>query len=781
MDEIEQVVLTLSKNGKEDNTVFIDMLEAVFGKRIPHDKRGQFFGYVGNILLNYSHFNLALASLNHALEYFQVYDDTYQEAGTYHNLGVTYQSMGNFSKAIEYLEKALEIMKQLNYAYNVGACLVDLSSTYGKLGNFPKAMEYSEKALEIMKEVRDRRGEAMCYVNLGNSHGRMNNFSKAIEYLEKALEIMKEVRDRRGEAMCCLNLGLTYLNWGKFTNSFYVHSTTYLENALKLAKELYDESLEAACYANLGLAQSNLVDFAAASCIGEEKDFSVAAKYFEEALTIAKKIGDLDLERISNFNLGTICDESNDPEAAYSYYSRSIELGEATAGKLIEEENKLANYAQASTVYKYMVNLCLRLRSEKEAFDYIERSKSRAFLEILSTTEIRPRSALTEELRVLIEDEKKYLAKLQNIQTRHLTNPSATVGVGEMDQILDTLQKIYFMIAKIDPEYAFLRKGVPYSVDKIREMLPPDSVLIEYFVTGQNISIAVVTNSGLHIKQLDLLERRLELYVDSYRRELADFFQEESISVAGAELSKYLVQPIAEFLSNVNLIYFVPYGHLHYIPLHALELDGTALIKNHVVTYLPSASVLAFTKNKGSDAFNSCASFGIEFKEEAEAVARLFGTTSYPDATKVIILGNIDKDVLHFSCHGKFDENNPLLSGIELHDDILTANEIFKLKLDSELITLSACQTGINKIKPGDELIGLTRALLYAGTPSVIVSLWSVNAECTKELMIEFYMQLRNGKDKATALQKAQKKIMEKKEYSHPYYWAPFILIGDWE
>jgi CHAT domain-containing protein len=97
-----------------------------------------------------------------------------------------------------------------------------------------------------------------------------------------------------------------------------------------------------------------------------------------------------------------------------------------------------------------------------------------------------------------------------------------------------------------------------------------------------------------------------------------------------------------------------------------------------------------------------------------------------------------------------------------------------------ELVTLSACQTGINETKPGDELIGLTRALIYAGTSSVIVSLWSVYDPSTRELMVEFYKQLKEGKDKATALQQAQIKIMSKGEYSHPYYWAPFIL-GDWE
>ena len=138
-------------------------------------------------------------------------------------------------------------------------------------------------------------------------------------------------------------------------------------------------------------------------------------------------------------------------------------------------------------------------------------------------------------------------------------------------------------------------------------------------------------------------------------------------------------------------------------------------------------------------------------------------------------------DIIHFACHGKFDHTDPLSSGVNLYDGILTAREIFEMRLTTELVTLGACETGYNKISPGDELIGLTRAFLYAGAPSVIVSLWSVDAGSTHELMLEFYKQIKNGADKATALQKAQIKIMEKKEYTHPYYWAPFVLIGDWQ
>ena len=125
-------------------------------------------------------------------------------------------------------------------------------------------------------------------------------------------------------------------------------------------------------------------------------------------------------------------------------------------------------------------------------------------------------------------------------------------------------------------------------------------------------------------------------------------------------------------------------------------------------------------------------------------VANFFNTKPFLNAAKNTVVENINKDILHFSCHGYFNNTDPLSSGIELQDSILTAREIFDLRLNSELVTLSACQTGLNESKPGDELIGLTRSLIYAGAASVIVSLWSVDARSTQELMLEFYKLLKD-------------------------------------
>jgi CHAT domain-containing protein len=210
-----------------------------------------------------------------------------------------------------------------------------------------------------------------------------------------------------------------------------------------------------------------------------------------------------------------------------------------------------------------------------------------------------------------------------------------------------------------------------------------------------------------------------------------------------------------------DIIWFVPHNFLHYLPLHALKVEGRYLIERNPICYTPSASVMKYChakrKNKRekalvlgdsrSDLAHAC--------EEASIVADLFDTTPYLQerATKSLIKQKLEQegeslDILHFCCHGRFRQDDALKSCIVLAQEgegdeewNLTAEEILQLQMQAELVTLSACETGINENRPGDELIGLTRALIYAGTPSVIVSLWAVDDLSSGLLMEHFYQK----------------------------------------
>ena len=764
-------------------------------------------------------FRRAIEYYKKSLEIAREIGDISGESKCYTNLGIAYNSLGDFRKAIEYHEKSLEIAREIGDISGESKCYTNLGNAYNSLGDIRKAVEYYEKSLEIMKEIGDISGESKCYGNLGTTYRSLGDFRKAIEYLEKSLIIAREIGDISGESKCYTNLGIAYRSLGDFRKAIEYH-----EKSLEIAREIGDISGESACYTNLGIAYRSLGDFRKAIEYHEKSleiareigdisgesacytnlgiayrslgDFRKAIEYHEKSLEIAREIGDINSESIINLNLCRIYYES-EKERAYKYCKHSIELSEMIGGRLVEEEKKIMFSTQTFNAYQYMIPLSLDLKKEKEAFDYTERSKSRAFLDLLAATEIKPTVEITEELKPLLDNEKVYLNRLREIQTQHLRQTKIPVEPGEIDAIRDNLNQIYDQIDEIDPAYVYTRRERPLSSNEVQNMLSSqkrDIVLIEYFTTEDKTVIFTLSSldKELHVKTVPLSAKRLLQYTENYWREVANHIDYRNIGQTWTRLNEYFIDPVSEYLTEDALLYIIPYGIMHYIPLHAVELQGEPLIKRHPVVYAPSASIIKFCQSKGSGNLQSCASFGVDpygrikdtVEKEAEEVAGLFNSTGYTDyqATKNTVLKNCaDKDVIHFACHGYFDNADPLSSGVVLHDKVLTAREIFNMRLNTELVTLSACQTGINKTSPGDELIGLTRAFLYAGAPSVVVSLWSVNSPSTYELMRAFYKNLKNGADKATALQMAQIKIMEETEYTDPYYWAPFILVGDWQ
>ncbi|MBC2701607.1 MAG: tetratricopeptide repeat protein [ANME-2 cluster archaeon] len=717
-------------------------------------------------------FRKAIEYHEKSLEIAKDIKDRVGESSCYLNLGNVSHSLGDFEKAIEYYEKSLNIKKDIGDMAGKSICYNCLCGAYQSLGDFEKATDHIEKSLEIAKDIEAKAGESNCYINLGNIYLNSGDFEKAIEYYKKSLNIKKDIGGRAGESNCYTNLGIIYQRLGDFEKAIEYH-----EKSLETAKDTRDRAEESNCYGNLGTVYLNL------------DDFEKAIEYVEKSLEIAKDIGYVDSERIAYFNLGLIYSESKKLGLAYDYYKRSIELSEMMGEKLVVEDKKIRFYTHTTNAYQNIIPICCKLENKvNKAFEYVEKSKCRAFLDLMANTEIKPSVELTSKLKSLLDEEDNYLSKLQEIQINHLRQTKVTVDISEVRRIVEKLNQIYDKIEKHDPEYVFIRRGNSFSWDKVQNFLHSqrkdrDIVLVEYFTTRDMTFIFLISSKDnkLHVEPVSLSAEELNRYIKVYWREVVEF---QDIGDTWIALGDYLIEPISEYLSEGDLIYFVPYGPLHYLPLHVLELNGKPLIENNPVAYSPSASLLKFYKNKGSGKLQSCASFGVMFEEEAEDVAELFSIEAYKgkSATKDKVFKNCtDKDIIHFSCHGHFDYVNPLSSGIELYDSVLTAREIFDLRLNTEIVTVSACQTGLNEISLGDELIGLTRALLYTGAPTVIVSLWSVDARSTQELMHEFYTQLKNGVNKAVALQEAQKKIMNIEGYSHPYYWAPFVLVGNWK
>src|SRR5258708_11588525 len=233
-------------------------------------------------------------------------------------------------------------------------------------------------------------------------------------------------------------------------------------------------------------------------------------------------------------------------------------------------------------------------------------------------------------------------------------------------------------------------------------------------------------------------------------------------------------------------VVFVPHGLLHYVPFHALHDGESYLIDRFSFSYVPSASIYALCQQKQEDAFGESLILGIpdaqapSIADEVEALqtilphAKLFtGPAATEDALRTHGPGS---RIVHIATHGYFRQDNPMFSSIRLGGSHLSLYDLYHLKLPADLVVLSGCATGLNVIRPGDEVVGLVRGLLQAVAQSLVLSLWDVHDRSTKEFMISFYGRLQKGLSKPLALQGAMTELRER--YPHPYYWAPFMLIG---
>jgi CHAT domain-containing protein len=337
------------------------------------------------------------------------------------------------------------------------------------------------------------------------------------------------------------------------------------------------------------------------------------------------------------------------------------------------------------------------------------------------------------------------------------------------------------------------------SVADVQKMLEADEVLIEYYAIGNSFQAFVIGPDNFHVvrdicsnvdvraslKGLNFQLSKFQLnpnYLNRHRDALLTATRYHLLN-----LHKHLIRPLAHLIEGRQKLIIVPHQALHYVPFHALFDGERYVVDTHDVSYGASASVLGICRSRqpsateGRDLILAVPDEATpHINDEVEALSRLM-----PNA-RVFVGPEAREDKLrayapsasriHIAAHGVFRADNPMFSSLRLGDNWLNLLDIFSLRLGADVTTLSACETGMNAVWEGDELLGLARGFLYAGTPSLVVSLWMVNDRSTAQLMRRFYEGLRDGLSKARALRQA---ILEvKAEFPHPYFWAPFVLLG---
>jgi CHAT domain-containing protein len=339
--------------------------------------------------------------------------------------------------------------------------------------------------------------------------------------------------------------------------------------------------------------------------------------------------------------------------------------------------------------------------------------------------------------------------------------------------------------------------------EPIQPYLPPDTLLVEFFGVHGKLIVFLVTPEAVQVRRLEVdltpIQRLMQLLWLNFRAVPKSSPGQASALAKNARgilerLGNILLAPLADQMASFRRLIIVPHGPLHYLPFHALHDSTSFLLERHEISYLPSASFLRYCR-EAQPAISGLLAIGHSSNgylphtvHEARTIAALFdGQTLLEDQATMakVRQGVFDCQTIHLAAHGDFRSDNPLFSGLALADGWLTTLDIFNLQLQASLVTLSACQTGRNVVGGGDELLGLMRAFLSAGAASLVLTCWAVEDHSTASLMETFYRMMAQGSTKGQALRHAQLGLLreedsqEDADYSHPYFWAPFFLVGD--
>lgn len=626
----------------------------------------------------------------------------------------------------------------------------------------------------------NRKAEADQLLQQGIEQYQTSQFEAALQSWQQALIIYREIKDRLGEGQSLGNLGIAYYSLGD-----YAKAIDYQQQKLAIAREIKDRFGEGTALGDLGIAYDAL------------GDYPKAIDYQQQSLAIAREIKDRFGEGLSLNNLGFAYQESGDLKQAEKTLRTGIEVLESLRGQLGKNDNyRVSIFEEQARTYRILQEVLIAQNQTDAALLISERGRARAFVELL-TSRLSAHNQGNINPSLESNANKPTLSLLQQIakqQNATLVEYSITSDYFKIQGKPETHEsELYIWVIKPTGEVTFRKSD-------LKPLWQKQNTTLAELVTASRKSIGVI----------DARERG--------GIDVVAVVDQATQTKRLQQLHDILIKPLADLLPSQESerVIFIPQSSLFLVPFPALQdAKGKYLLEKHTILTAPSIQVLDLTHKQRLAPTPNLASRptlvvgnptmpkvilepgkpaqqlnNLPWAEkEAKDIASILKTPAITgsQATKTAIIQKMPQArIIHLATHGILDDYRGVGSAVALapsgkDDGLLTADEILNLKLNhTELVVLSACNTGGGRIT-GDGVIGLSRSLIGAGTPSVIVSLWSVDDNSTSFLMTEFYKNLQQKLDKATALRKAMLTTMQQKKYEIPLNWAAFTLIGEAE
>jgi CHAT domain-containing protein len=783
-------------------------------------------------------------------------------ADTLINIGAVYAELGDLPKSLEYYSQSAEMFEEFGDQYGISVVNNNMGVSYYRLGEYEKAREAFQRSYDISVATGAKQGQAMGLSNVAYVSMELGNYDDALNRFQKALKISEEADDKWAIVSTLSGTANCYENQGKYSTAFEYYKKAYqlaVESEFKMPqannlmmmgvmnwKSGKTDSVLENLQKSAALLESTGTQHGLAENLYWTGAVQLSMNHLADAeaallksIHIANEIGYVYSLSPALHKLAIVYRDSGRSEEAIQKLVEAVNVIESSRKELKLAEQRTGFFQSKVDVYDDLVSLLVSSNHIDQAFEYVQRSKARGFVDMLAEAKIDPEKYLSDDLR---KKKKSLLSDLMMVHNRiEQETDQETTDKTKIRELLrkrsdlqSSLTNLVLEIRQQNPEYAELQYQKPLTLSEAQALLQEQDVVFEYYVRKSASLLFAVSKSEAHVFKLPKSEK-LRDEISQLREALLN--PDEAYNTIHHSYTKYgqlsqrlyneLLTPAQKMIKGKRII-LAPDGPLNYLPFESLLTKKTNLsqinfanlpylARDHEISYVSSMSVLFSVLQRKKEPIENTQKQLLAFADpqlnnlstqgpstrantlipleyaraEVAEIARLYRAKDVtvligPEASERRLKQMDLKSyrALHFASHALIDEQHPEFSSLMLtpdekggEDGYLTMREIFDLKFNADLIVLSACKTGLGKEFSGEGLTGISRAFLLSGTPSVVVSLWDVYDRSTAQLMAAFYKNLKN-KNKAAAIKQARIELIQSGKFSHPYYWAPFILIG---
>jgi CHAT domain-containing protein/tetratricopeptide (TPR) repeat protein len=730
------------------------------------------------------------------------------EARALGNLGIAQKMLGNYGQAIQTHRQAGKLMRQLGDRPGLGQVLLNLGNAFEAVGDYDSAAIAYQQSLKLAEESRDRTGTAIALGNLGAVYANQGKDEAAIATFQKSLEIHRAIKNLAGSASTLINLGSTSHSLGKRDDAI-----RYYQQSLAIAQQLNNRRLAGEALGSLGLIYDDL------------KDFPNAIAYHRQSLEIGRSLNDPEATGTALNNLAhALFGAGNLTEAEATLRTAVTQLDALRPG--LSDLYRVSIFDTQVHTYSLLQQVLVAAKKYEAALEVAEQGRARAFVELLAK---KQGIGNRDQGRTQVEPLKTQSSSLKTITPRPspLASPFTIAQIKAVARQQNVTLVEYAIVP--DDDFKFRGKQRTRESELLIWVVQPSGQ-----VAFRRVDLKPLWQQDLSLTKLVSVSRQC-LYPAAKCSQLLTATQKTLLQTVEADgnaprrsrnpamqrLHQLLIQPIADLLpknSDARIV-FIPQESLFLVPFPALQTaDSTYLIEQHTLLTAPAIQVLDLTHKqrlaqqngqiKGRSLIVGNPTMPIvgteallplpSSEKEAQQIAGLLKTKALigNQATERQVVQELPQARwVHLATHGLLEYGQDLgdvgipgaialapspdklaLAPDPNADGLLTSSEIVDLRLKADLVVLSACDTGRGRIT-GDGVVGLSRAFISAGVPSVVVSLWAVSDASTAQLMVAFYQALQQQPSKAKALRQAMIETM--KTYPRPLDWAAFTLIGE--